>query len=70
MTVPWQSCNLKGWNHLTTACDRQAFDTYMRDTTAKLSRKIEDLEDVHAIMPILKEVCADGLMHGRPNMCR
>ena len=34
----------------------QAFDTYMRDTTAKLGRKIEDLEDVHAIMPVLKEV--------------
>lgn len=36
----------------------QAFETYVKDTTAKLSRKISDLEDVHFIMPVLKEVCA------------
>ena len=34
----------------------QVFETYGKDTTAKLSRKIADLEDVHFIMPVLKEV--------------
>ena len=34
----------------------QAFDTYVRDTTAKLQRKVEDLEDVRNVMGILKEV--------------
>ena len=29
----------------------------MRDTTAKLTRKVEDLEDVRSVMGILKEVC-------------
>ena len=35
----------------------QAFDGYVRDTTAKLTRKVEDLEDVRSVMGILKEVC-------------
>ena len=35
----------------------QAFESYVKDTTAKLGRKISDLEDVHFIMPVLKEVC-------------
>lgn len=34
----------------------QAFDAYMRDTTLKLNRKVEDLEDVRFIMNCLKEV--------------
>ena len=34
----------------------QAFDGYVRDTTAKLTRKVEDLEDVRSVMGILKEV--------------
>lgn len=29
---------------------------YIRDTTMKLNRKTEDLEDVRAVMQILKEV--------------
>ena len=36
----------------------QAFDGYVRDTTAKLQRKVEDLEDVRNVMGILKEVRA------------
>eukprot|EP00955_Chlamydomonas_euryale_P103513 365498-Chlamydomonas_euryale.AAC.1 len=36
--------------------DLKAFDTYIRDTTVKLNRKIEDLEDVRGIMNVLKEV--------------
>lgn len=38
----------------------QAFDGYVRDTTAKLQRKVEDLEDVRNVMGILKEVRAAG----------
>ena len=38
----------------------QAFDTYVKDTTAKLGRKITELEDVHAIMPVLKEVTSSS----------
>lgn len=34
----------------------KAFDQYMRDTTLKLNRKVEDLEDVRFIMGVLKEV--------------
>lgn len=34
----------------------QAFDTYIRDTTVKLNRKVEDLEDVRVVMAALKEV--------------
>jgi hypothetical protein len=34
----------------------QTFDTYMRDTTLKLNRKVEDLEDVRFVMAVLKEV--------------
>eukprot|EP00884_Botryococcus_braunii_P007425 jgi/Botrbrau1/16684/Bobra.0317s0002.1 len=36
--------------------DLKAFDAYMRDTTLKLNRKIEDLEDVRFVMAVLKEV--------------
>ncbi len=36
--------------------DLKAFDSYIRDTTLKLNRKIEDLEDVRGIMAVLKEV--------------
>eukprot|EP00798_Chlamydomonas_sp_ICE-L_P031303 gene31303-6451_t len=36
--------------------DLKAFDGYIRDTTLKLNRKIEDLEDVRGIMNVLKEV--------------
>lgn len=36
----------------------KAFDQYMRDTTLKLNRKVEDLEDVRFLMGILKEVRA------------
>jgi len=36
--------------------DLKAFDAYIRDTTLKLNRKIEDLEDVRGIMNVLKEV--------------
>ncbi|KAK9794950.1 hypothetical protein WJX73_010224 [Symbiochloris irregularis] len=38
------------------ATDLAAFDAYVKDTTAKLGRKINDLEDVHILMPILKEI--------------
>ncbi len=34
----------------------KTFDAYMRDTTLKLNRKVEDLEDVRFIMGVLKEV--------------
>ena len=34
----------------------QAFDSYIRDTTVKLNRKVEDLEDVRVLMAALKEV--------------
>ena len=34
----------------------KTFDQYMRDTTLKLNRKVEDLEDVRFIMGVLKEV--------------
>lgn len=43
--------------------DLKAFDQYMRDTTLKLNRKVEDLEDVRFIMGVLKEVqnpCSNG----------
>ena len=36
----------------------KAFDQYMRDTTLKLNRKVEDLEDVRFLMGVLKEVRA------------
>lgn len=36
--------------------DLKGFDQYMRDTTLKLNRKVEDLEDVRFIMGVLKEV--------------
>ena len=36
----------------------KTFDQYMRDTTLKLNRKVEDLEDVRFIMGVLKEVGA------------
>ena len=36
----------------------KAFDQYMRDTTIKLNRKVEDLEDVRFLMGVLKEVWA------------
>lgn len=39
--------------------DLKGFDQYMRDTTLKLNRKVEDLEDVRFIMGVLKEV-SDG----------
>ncbi len=38
--------------------DLKTFDSYIRDTTLKLNRKIEDLEDVRGIMAVLKEVRA------------
>ncbi|DBA69380.1 TPA: Dynein gamma chain, flagellar outer arm [Trebouxia sp. C0005] len=34
----------------------KTFDAYMRDTTLKLNRKVEDLEDVRFIMGVLKEI--------------
>lgn len=34
----------------------QAFDQYLRDVTAKLSRKVEDLDDVRCVMGVLREV--------------
>ena len=40
----------------------QAFDTYIRDTTAKLNRKVEDLEDVRVLMAALKEVSFSSLL--------
>ena len=39
----------------------KAFDQYMRDTTLKLNRKVEDLEDVRFLMGVLKEVRACAL---------
>jgi dynein heavy chain, axonemal len=36
--------------------DLKSFDAYIRDTTLKLNRKIEDLEDVRNVMSVLKEV--------------
>lgn len=41
--------------------DLKGFDQYMRDTTLKLNRKVEDLEDVRFIMGVLKEVSSVGL---------
>jgi len=34
----------------------QVFESYVKDTTSKLSRKVEDLEDVRFVMSVLKEV--------------
>ena len=34
----------------------QVFESYVNDTTSKLSRKVEDLEDVRFVMSVLKEV--------------
>ena len=34
----------------------QTFEAYVKETTAKLSRKVEDLEDVRFVMSVLKEV--------------
>ncbi len=34
----------------------QVFENYVKDATAKLSRKVEDLEDVRFVMAMLKEV--------------
>ena len=39
----------------------KAFDQYMRDTTLKLNRKVEDLEDVRFLMGVLKEVRAGAV---------
>ena len=39
----------------------KAFDQYMRDTTLKLNRKVEDLEDVRFLMGVLKEVRASAV---------
>ena len=35
----------------------QKFEGYVKETNAKLSRKVEDLEDVRFVMSVLKEVC-------------
>ena len=42
--------------HRQGAEDLKNLDTYMRDTTLKLNRKVEDLEDIRSIMNVLKEV--------------
>ncbi|KAK9865923.1 hypothetical protein WJX84_001850 [Apatococcus fuscideae] len=42
--------------HKQGADDLKAFDTYIRDTTIKLNRKVEDLEDVRVLMAALKEL--------------
>lgn len=34
-----------------------SFDLYVRETTRKLSGKVEDLEDVRTMMDVLQEVC-------------
>lgn len=34
----------------------QVFDSYVKDMTNKLNRKVEDLEDVRFVMSVLKEV--------------
>lgn len=34
----------------------QVFDNYVRDTTMKLSRSVDDLEDVRTIMYVLRDV--------------
>lgn len=39
-----------------TWCNLQVFENYVKDATAKLSRKVEDLEDVRFVMAMLKEV--------------
>lgn len=39
-----------------TAKVAQAFEGYVKDMSTKLSRRVEDLEDVRFVMSILKEV--------------
>lgn len=34
----------------------QAFDAYLRELTSKLGRRVEDLEDVKALVAVLREV--------------
>jgi hypothetical protein len=36
--------------------DLKAINNYMRETTIKLARQVQDLEDVRAVMGVLKEV--------------
>ena len=48
LTFTWYSkkdCNLL-----------QVFENYVKDATAKLSQKVEDLDDVRFVMAMLKEV--------------
>ena len=45
----------------------QAFDQHMNDLTARLARRIEDLDDVKAVMGALRDVreyeaCVDAVM--------
>lgn len=56
--------------HRQGAEDLRAFDQYVRETTHKLNRKIEDLEDVRTIMDILQEVrsLVQLLLNTRLNM--
>jgi len=42
--------------HKQAAEDLKVFDGYVRDTTMKLSRSVDDLEDVRTIMFVLREV--------------
>uniref|UniRef100_A0A383W453 AAA+ ATPase domain-containing protein n=1 Tax=Tetradesmus obliquus TaxID=3088 RepID=A0A383W453_TETOB len=42
--------------HAQSAEDLKAFDSYIRDTTLKLNRKVEDLEDVRYLVNVLNEV--------------
>ena len=36
--------------------DLKAINNYMRETTIKLARQVQDLEDVRAVMGVLKEI--------------
>lgn len=43
-------------------CLLQAFDQLLRDTTARLGRRIEDLDDVRAVVGALREVRMRGVL--------
>ncbi|KAI3432720.1 hypothetical protein D9Q98_004263 [Chlorella vulgaris] len=42
--------------HAQAAADLQAYDQYLKELTGKLNRQVEDLEDVRAMMAVLREV--------------
>lgn len=48
----------------------QAFDAYLRELTTRLDRRIEDLEDVKALVAVLREVGGWPGVEGMAGRCR